>query len=122
MLLAVLEKRGGFRLGTQDVFLNVAGGLKVEDPAIDLAVCVSIVSSYEDLPVSHSYCFAAEVGLGGEVRPVNRIESRISEAAKLGYEKIFIAKNHLKSIKPEDFKIKILAVSKLEEVFSELFG
>lgn len=122
MLLAVLEKRGGFRLGTQDVFLNVAGGLKVEDPAIDLAVCVSIVSSYEDLPVNHSFCFCAECGLGGEVRPVNRIESRISEAAKLGFEKIFIAKNNTKGLNFEDFNIKIIAVSKLEEVFSELFG
>jgi DNA repair protein RadA/Sms len=109
-------------LGTQDVFLNVAGGLKVEDPAIDLAVCVSIVSSYEDLPVSHSICFCAECGLGGEVRPVNRIESRISEAAKLGFDKIFIAKNNTKGLNLEDFNIKIVPVSKLEEVFSELFG
>lgn len=122
MLLAVLEKRGGFRLGTQDVFLNVAGGLKVDDPAIDLAVCASIVSSYEDLSIPHSYSFSAEVGLGGEVRPVNRIEARISEAAKLGFEKIFVSKNNLKGIKTEDFKIKIVGVSKLEEVFQELFG
>jgi DNA repair protein RadA/Sms len=122
MLLAVLEKRGGFRLGTQDVFLNVAGGLKVEDPAIDLAVCVSIVSSYEDLPVSHAYCFSAECGLGGEIRPVNRIENRISEAAKLGFEKIYIAKNNTKGLNFTDFNIKIIAVSKLEEVFSDLFG
>ncbi|MFC3809101.1 DNA repair protein RadA [Lacihabitans lacunae] len=122
MLLAVLEKRGGFRLGTQDVFLNVAGGLKVEDPAIDLAVCVSVASSYEDLPVNKAYCFCAECGLGGEIRAVNRIEARISEAAKLGFEKIFIAKNNLKGINPKDFKIEIVALNKLEEVFSELFG
>lgn len=122
MLLAVLEKRGGFRLGTQDVFLNVAGGLKVEDPAIDLAVCVSVVSSYEDLPVKHTFSFCAEVGLGGEIRPVNRIESRIAEAAKLGFEKIYISKNNLKGLNIKDFDIKIVAVSKLEELFSELFG
>lgn len=122
MLLAVLEKRGGFRLGTQDVFLNVAGGLKVDDPAIDLAVCTSIVSSYEDLSIPHTYCFCAEVGLGGEVRPVNRVEARISEAAKLGFTKIFVSKNNLKGVNPENFNIQIMGVSKLEEVFSELFG
>jgi DNA repair protein RadA/Sms len=122
MLLAVLEKRGGFRLGTQDVFLNVAGGLKVDDPAIDLAVCTSIVSSYEDLSIPHTYCFCAEVGLGGEVRPVNRVEARISEAAKLGFTKIFVSKNNLKGVIPENFNIQIMGVTKLEEVFSELFG
>ena len=122
MLLAVLEKRGGFRLGTQDVFLNIAGGLKVEDPAIDLAVCVAIASSYEDLAVSQHYCFAAEVGLGGEVRAVSRIESRISEAEKLGFEKIFISKNNFKGLDPKKFKIQIIAAEKLEEIFSELFG
>jgi DNA repair protein RadA/Sms len=122
MLLAVLEKRGGFRLGTQDVFLNVAGGLKVEDPAIDLAVCVSIVSSYEDVVVNKAYCFCAECGLGGEIRAVNRIEARISEAAKLGFEKIYIAKNNLKGLNVKDFNIQILAYNKLEEVFSDLFG
>jgi DNA repair protein RadA/Sms len=122
MLLAVLEKRGGFRLGTQDVFLNIAGGLKVEDPAIDLAVCVSIVSSYEDISVPSSCCFAAEVGLGGEVRAVNRIENRISEAEKLGFKKIFISKYNLKGLDTKQYKIQISAASKLEEVFSELFG
>ncbi|MBX2951337.1 MAG: DNA repair protein RadA [Leadbetterella sp.] len=121
MLLAVLEKRGGFRLGTQDVFLNVAGGLKVDDPAIDLAVCCSIVSSYEDTAIPHSVCFSAEVGLGGEVRPVSRIEARISEAAKLGFEKIFVSRNNLKGINVENFNIAIRGVGKLEEVFSELF-
>lgn len=122
MLLAVLEKRGGFRLGTQDVFLNVAGGLKVDDPAIDLAVCCSIVSSYEDTAIPHSVCFSAEVGLGGEVRPVSRIEARISEAAKLGFERIYVSRNNLKGINPESFGIAIRGVGKLEEVFSELFG
>ncbi len=122
MLLAVLEKRGGFRLGTQDVFLNVAGGLKVEDPAIDLAVCVSIASSYEDLVVNKAYCFCAECGLGGEIRPVNRIESRISEADKLGFERIYIAQNNLKGLNKKDYKIEIVACNKLEEVFTDLFG
>ncbi|MGL4629765.1 MAG: DNA repair protein RadA [Leadbetterella sp.] len=122
MLLAVLEKRGGFRLGTQDVFLNVAGGLKVEDPALDMAVCVSIVSSYEDVAVDYKYCFCGEVGLGGEVRPVNRIDSRIQEAEKLGFEKIFISKNNLKGLDLQAKSIQIIGVSKLEELFSELFG
>jgi DNA repair protein RadA/Sms len=122
MLLAVLEKRGGFRLGTQDVFLNVAGGLKVEDPAIDLAVCVSVVSSYEDLPVPYTYCFSGEVGLGGEVRPVNRIEARIAEADKLGFERIYISKNNLKGIQNKNYSIKIIPITKIEELFQELFG
>lgn len=122
MLLAVLEKRGGFRLGTQDVFLNVAGGLKVEDPAIDLAVCVSVASSYEDLAVDQSYCFAAEVGLGGEIRAVSRIDSRVSEAEKLGFSKIFISKNNAKALAKKDFAIEIVVNEKLEDVFSHLFG
>jgi DNA repair protein RadA/Sms len=122
MLLAVLEKRGGFRLGTQDVFLNIAGGLKVEDPAIDLAVCVSIASSYEDISIPSSYSFSAEVGLGGEVRAVNRIESRISEAEKLGFKKIFISKYNLKGLDEMKFKIKVIACSKLDEVFQEILG
>ena len=121
MLLAVLEKRGGFRLGTQDVFLNIAGGLKVEDPAIDLAVCVSLASSYEDKAVNPAYCFAAEVGLGGEVRAVNRIESRISEAQKLGFEKIFISQNNAKGLEQNNFDIQIEAQEKLEDVFAKVF-
>lgn len=122
MLLAVLEKRGGFRLGTQDVFLNITGGLKIEDPAIDLAVCVSIISSYEDIVIPHDTCFAAEVGLGGEVRAVNKIEQRVSEAEKLGFKQVFISKFSLKSIKTDQFNIKINAVGKLDEIFSALFG
>lgn len=122
MLLAVLEKRGGFRLGTQDVFLNVAGGLKVEDPAIDLAVCAAIASSYEDLAIPQSVCFAAEVGLGGEIRAISRIESRISEAEKLGFQKIFISKNNMKGLDPSKFGIAILPAEKLEEVFAHLFS
>jgi DNA repair protein RadA/Sms len=122
MILAVLEKRGGFRLGTQDVFLNVAGGLIVQDPAIDLAVVASIVSSFEDKPIKNNICFAAEVGLGGEVRAINRIEQRISEAEKLGFKKIFISKYNLKGLDFEQFKIKIEPVAKLDEMFILLFG
>jgi DNA repair protein RadA/Sms len=122
MLLAVLEKRGGFRLGAQDVFLNIAGGIKVEDPGIDLAVCASIVSSFEDMPIPHRICFSAEVGLGGEVRAVNRIEQRISEAHKLGFNEIYISKYNTKGLDLTQFKIKVHPVGKLEEMFEGLFG
>lgn len=120
MLLAVLEKRGGFRLGTQDVFLNVAGGLRVEDPAIDLAVVTSIASSFEDTFVPPSVCFAGEVGLGGEVRAVSRIESRIAEAEKLGFKKVFISKYNTKGLIFKSYDIQIVPVAKLDEVFGEL--
>lgn len=120
MLLAVLEKRVGLKLSIQDVFLNIAGGLKIEDPAIDLAVCVSVVSSYEDRPLPHTVCFAAEVGLGGEIRAVNRIESRISEAEKLGFKQIFISQYNSKGLNLDGFKIKVTAVSRLDEVFRKL--
>lgn len=120
MLLAVLEKRAGVRLSVQDVFLNIAGGIKVEDPAIDLAVCLSIVSSFEDQPVSSKVCFAAEVGLGGEIRAVNRVEGRISEAEKLGFKEIFISKYNSKGLDLERSKIKITPVAKLEEVFERM--
>jgi DNA repair protein RadA/Sms len=122
MLLAVLEKRCGFRMGTQDVFVNMAGGIKVEDPAIDLAVCVSIVSSFEELPVSDKICFAAEVGLGGELRAVNRIDQRISEAEKLGFTEIYISKYSQKSIDNKKVKIAVKSFGKLTEVFQDLFG
>jgi DNA repair protein RadA/Sms len=120
MLLAVLEKRGGYRLGTQDVFLNIAGGLKVEDPAIDLAVCASIISSYEDISIPSSVCFAAEVGLGGEVRAVNRIESRISEAEKLGFKEIYVSKYSVKGVDLKNFKIKVRTVARLDELFQSV--
>ncbi|MBK7212533.1 MAG: DNA repair protein RadA [Bacteroidales bacterium] len=122
MLLAVLEKRCGFRLGTKDVFLNITGGIKVDDPAIDLAIISAILSSSEDLPLGKHCCFAAEVGLSGEIRPVNRIEQRISEAEKLGFETIFISKNNLKSIGTLKRKIQVKGVSKVEEVFRLLFS
>jgi DNA repair protein RadA/Sms len=121
MLLAVLEKRGGFRLSTQDVFLNITGGLRIEDPAIDLAVCCSVASSYEDIPISPKICFAAEVGLGGEIRAISRIENRISEAEKLGFETIFISRYNLKGLQTSNFKIQIKAMSKLDEVFRAIF-
>ncbi|MDI9867133.1 DNA repair protein RadA [Flectobacillus longus] len=120
MILAVLEKRGGFRLGNQDVFLNIAGGLKVEDPAIDLAVCTSIVSSYEDISIPNTVCFAAEVGLGGEVRAVNRIEQRIAEAQKLGFKEIWISKFNAKGLNVDAYDIKIRMASKLEDVFMQI--
>jgi DNA repair protein RadA/Sms len=123
MLLAVLEKRCGFRLSAQDVFLNIAGGLKVEDPAIDLAVVVAIISSHEDISVSTKVCFAAEVGLSGEIRAVNRIEQRIAEAEKLGFQQIYISKYNQKGLDIKRYSsIEIKSVSKIEEVFSSLFG
>lgn len=123
MLLAVLEKRCGFRLGAKDVFLNLAGGIKVDDPAIDLAVICSILSSGEDMPVSAKIAFSGEVGLSGEIRPVTRIEQRISEAEKMGFEEIVISKYNLKGLDTSRFKaIKIYPVAKVEEVFSHLFG
>ena len=122
MLLAVLEKRCGFKLAAKDVFLNIAGGIKVEDPAIDLAVICAVLSSSEDIPISQKFCFAAEVGLSGEIRPVNRVESRISEAEKLGFEQIFISKYNTKGLNQKDFGIKINSVGKVEDVFRLLFG
>jgi DNA repair protein RadA/Sms len=122
MLLAVLEKRCGFRLGIKDVFLNIAGGLRVDDPAIDLGVVCAILSSNEDIPISSKICFAAEVGLSGEIRPVTRIDQRISEAEKLGFEQLFISKYNQKGLATQSYKIKIIAVSKIEEVFQWLFG
>ncbi|MEW6467845.1 MAG: DNA repair protein RadA [Bacteroidota bacterium] len=122
MLLAVLEKRCGFRLGAKDVFLNIAGGIKVEDPAIDLAVVCAVLSSSEDIPVSQKTAFAAEVGLSGEIRPVNRVDQRISEAEKLGFEQIFISKYNKKGLDLKSYKIEIKTVGKMEEVFRLLFG
>jgi DNA repair protein RadA/Sms len=120
MLLAVLEKRCGFRLGAKDVFLNITGGLKVEDPAIDLAVVAAILSSNEDISVSTQSCFAAEVGLTGEIRPVQRIAQRISEAQKLGFEEIYVSQ--FAKIDPKDFKIEVKTIAKIEELVSHLFG
>lgn len=120
MILAVLEKRAGFRLGTKDVFLNVTGGISVDDPAIDLAVVAAILSSNEDIAVGKDVCFAGEVGLSGEIRPVNRVEQRIQEAEKLGFSTIFVSKYNKISLK--DSLIKVVLVSKIEEVVEQLFG
>ncbi len=122
MLLAVLEKRCGFKLGAKDVFLNIAGGMRVSDPALDLAVACSILSSNVDMPVSPRYCFAAEVGLSGEVRPVSRIDSRVSEAARLGFERVFISKYDLRNLEQNKYKIQIIGVSVIEEAFRNLFA
>jgi len=119
MILAVLEKRAGFRLGAKDVFLNIAGGISVDDPAIDLAVVAAILSSNEDEAIPQDFCFAAEVGLAGEVRPVNRIDQRISEAEKLGFSTIIVSK--FNKIASKNYKIKVVLVSKIEEVFNTLF-
>ncbi len=120
MLLAVLEKRGGYRLGMQDVFLNIAGGLRIDDPAIDLAVAVSIISSLEEVPIPKKTCFAAEIGLGGEIRAVNRIENRILEAEKLGFEQIYISEYNKKGLNNSRINMEIKAYSKLDSVLSTL--
>ena len=122
MLLAVLEKRCGFRLGIKDVFLNIAGGIKIEDPGVDLALVCAILSSNEDLPISQHICFAGEVGLTGEIRPVSRVEQRIAEAEKLGFEKIIVSAYNEKGINKSAFKIEIILVTKVEEVLSYLFA
>jgi DNA repair protein RadA/Sms len=121
LLLAVLEKRGGFHFGVKDVFLNIAGGLKVEDPSIDLAVLCALLSSYEDTPLLSSICFSGEVGLSGEIRAVNRIEQRIAEAEKLGFEKIFVSKYNLKGLNNQKYNIEVLPVARVEEVYQYLF-
>lgn len=122
MLLAVLEKRAGFKLVQKDVFLNIAGGLKVNDPAIDLAVLSAILSSSLDITIESGTCMAGEVGLSGEIRPVNRIEQRILEAEKLGFDRIFIPYNNLKGFDVSKCKIQIIQVRKVEEAFRGLFG
>ena len=121
MLLAVLEKRAKFKLSQKDVFLNIAGGLKVADPALDMAVVAAIMSSNFDISIERKWAFAGEVGLSGEIRTVTRIEQRVSEAQKLGFESILIPKGNLKGIK-DTFNINIVEVGKVEEVFKNKFG
>jgi DNA repair protein RadA/Sms len=121
LLLAVLEKRGGFHFGVKDVFVNIAGGIKVEDPSIDLAIVCALLSSYEDVPLPQKVCFAGEIGLSGEIRAVNRIEQRIAEAEKLGFEKIIISKYNSKSLGKQKFGIEIITLGKVEEVYQLLF-
>ena len=122
MLLAVLEKRVGFKLGQKDVFLNIAGGLKVSDPAIDLAVISAILSSSLDIAVDRTVCMTGEVGLSGEIRPVSRIEQRIAEAAKLGFERIIIPKSNMHGLEKRKLGIELVPVTKVEEAFKHLFG
>lgn len=122
MLLAVLEKRVGFKLGQKDVFLNIAGGLKVSDPAIDLAVISAILSSSLDIAIDRTVCMTGEVGLSGEIRPVSRIEQRISEAAKLGFERIIIPSANMHGLNIKKSGIEVVPVNKVEEVFKQLFG
>lgn len=122
MLLAVLEKRVGFKLAQKDVFLNIAGGLKVNDPAIDLAVISAILSSNMDTEIERDTCMAGEVGLSGEIRPVNRIEQRIAEAEKLGFQRILVPKHNLQGVDTRKMNIEIIPVRKVEEAFRALFG
>ncbi|MGN6396514.1 MAG: DNA repair protein RadA [Mucilaginibacter sp.] len=129
MLLAVLEKRCGFKLAAKDVFLNITGGIRVEDPAIDLGLAAAVISSHEDIPISAKTCFAGEIGLSGEIRAVNRVEQRIAEAQKLGFEQIFISKYNMpsaahdkKKIDLSRYKIDVKMVGNIEEVFGLLFG
>ena len=121
LLLAVLEKRGGFHFGMKDVFLNIAGGIKVEDPSIDLAVLGALLSSFEDIPVPNRICFTGEVGLSGEIRAVNRIEQRIAEAEKLGFEKIIVSKYNQKGLRNQKFNIEIVSMGRVEEMYKYLF-
>ena len=121
LLLAVLEKRGGFHFGVKDVFINIAGGLKIEDPSIDLAVLCALLSSFEDTPIPHHICFAGEVGLSGEIRAVNRIDQRIAEAEKLGFEKIIVSKYNQKGLAKQKFNIQIVTMGQVEELYRYLF-
>jgi len=122
MLLAVLEKRVGFKLGQKDVFLNIAGGLRVNDTAIDLPVISAILSSNLDVEIETGVCMAGEIGLSGEIRPVNRIEQRISEAQKLGFSRFILPKQNLQGLNVKGLKIELVPVRKIEEAFRSLFG
>lgn len=121
LLLAVLEKRGGFHFGVKDVFLNIAGGLRIEDPSIDLSVVVALLSSYEDITIPQQVCFAGEVGLTGEIRAVNRIEQRIAEAQKLGFAKIFVSKYNSKGFGKGNKDIEVVPVGGVDEVYKAIF-
>lgn len=122
MLLAVLEKRVGFKLAQKDVYLNIAGGLRVNDPAIDLSVISAILSSNMDVEIEPTVCMSGEVGLSGEIRPVNRIEQRIAEAAKLGFKQIIVPKSNIKRLDISRYPIEVLPVDKVEEAFRLIFG
>lgn len=118
MILAVLEKRVGFKLGAKDVFLNITGGIQVDDPALDLAVVAAVLSSNNDMPLMRSSCFAGEIGLAGEVRPVSRLDQRIMEAQKLGFTQIIVAKH---SKIPKNTKIQVIQVAKVHDLVQHLF-
>ena len=122
MLLAVLEKRAGLFFGQNDVFLNIAGGLKVQDTAIDLSIVAALISSLHNIPVSNKICFAGEVGLTGEIRAVNRIEQRIDEAARLGFEQIFISKYNMKGLSKKSVGLDLQPVARIDELISALFA
>ena len=122
MLLAVLERRAGFRLNTKDVFLNIAGGIKINDPAMDLSVLVAVLSSDLDIAVDTGTCFAGEVGLTGEIRPVNRVEQRITEAEKLGFRRIIVSQSHKKNVTIMKTQIEVILCNKIDEVFRILFA
>jgi DNA repair protein RadA/Sms len=122
MLLAVLEKRSGLRLGQHDVFLNIAGGLRLEDPALDLAVCAAVVSSLNDVPIRGEICLAAEVGLSGEIRAVSRLDQRLSEAEKLGFAEMYISQFNAKGLDLARYGIRVHPAGRLDEVLTGLFG
>ena len=122
MLLAVLEKRVGFKLAQKDVFLNIAGGLRVNDPAIDLSVISAILSSNMDVAIEPEVCMAGEVGLSGEIRPVNRIEQRIGEAGKLGFRRFLLPRQNMQGLAVGRLEMELVPVRKVEEAFRVLFG
>ena len=122
MLLAVLEKRVGFKLAQKDVYLNIAGGLRVTDPAIDLSIIAAVLSSNVDTPVERTTCLCGEVGLSGEIRPVSRILQRISEAERLGFQRIIIPSANMQNLDANAFSIEVRPVRKVEEALRELFG
>jgi len=121
-LLSVLEKRVGFKLAQKDVFLNIAGGLRVNDPAIDLAVISAILSSNMDAAIDAEVCMAGEIGLSGEIRPISRIEQRISEAEKLGFRRFVLPRYNMQGLDTKKLKIELVPVRKVEEAFRALFG
>jgi DNA repair protein RadA/Sms len=122
MLTAVLEKRSGFMLGNQDIFLNLTGGIKVEDPALDLPVCMAIISSYQEIAIPGDLCFSAEIGLSGELRAVNRIENRILEAEKQGFRKIVVSSYNTRNLKKIGSDIEIKTFSRIDEVIRHIIG
>jgi DNA repair protein RadA/Sms len=121
LLLAVLEKRMGMNLGQQDVFVNIAGGLKIDEPAVDLGIAVSIASSLRDVPVDSSSIAIGEIGLGGEIRTISQVERRVQEAAKLGFKKIVVPQNNLKGLKTNG-EIEVIGVDRIEKAIKELIG